>query len=278
MHAVGAMSHLPRMPRQDGRGGPGYATPPPPGPPDGGDPLRGGDHGGTPSREPAVTLPGAVVAMLVIIVLVHLARAQLTGRQDLSILLLFAFNPARYVDLYGVFPGGVAADVWTVFTYALLHGSWAHLLTNAIWLVAFGSAVARRFGALRFWLLSAAAAAGGAALHLAVHWSDFAPVVGASAAIAGLMAAAARFVFDIGGPMALRRVASDAAYRRPARSLTDTLANRTALAFIVVFFAVNVAVGVGGSAAGGSSVAWQAHLGGFLVGLLAFRLFDPVSR
>jgi membrane associated rhomboid family serine protease len=208
---------------------------------------------------------------------IELVRSLLPFRADLDILAWFAFIPIRYTTVYTGLPGGIAADVWTFVTYALLHGSWMHLVTNGFWLVAFGTPVARRFGAVRFWLFSAAAAAGGAAVHLAAHPGDVMPVVGASAAIAGMMSAAARFVFDAGGPLAsLRRQAGDEAYRRPARSLAATLSNRTVIVFIALFLLMNLAIGVGGTVAGGQAIAWEAHLGGFLIGFLAFRLFDPV--
>lgn len=222
-------------------------------------------------------IPGAVVAMLALLVVVQIGRGALSFGADFVLLTWFAFIPARYSPEWVGFPGGLAADVWTFVTYALLHGSWTHLIMNGVWLVAFGAAVAKRFGPLRFWIFSAVAAAGGAGLHLAVHFGDEVPVVGASAAVAGLMAGAARFVFDGGGPVPMR-AATDPAYWRPARSLLETLANRRALAFIGIFFLINLAIGVFGTVAGGIAIAWEAHLGGFLVGLLAFRLFDPVKR
>lgn len=230
------------------------------------------------TAEPALLLPQPVVAMLVLIVVIHTARTFLSDQQDILVQMWLAFIPARYDDAYYGFPGGVAADVWTFVTYAVLHGSWVHLITNAVWLVAFGSAVARRFGAARFWVFSIAAAAGGSALHLALHFGEPIPVVGASAAIAGQMAAASRFVFDANGPLVLRRQGDDAVYRRPARTLGDTFRNRTALIFIVAWFAINLAVGLGSSVSGGLAIAWEAHIGGFLVGLLLFRYFDPVPR
>ena len=67
----------------------------------------------------------------------------------------FAFVPARYdasALTDGILPGGSGAEVWTFFTYALLHADWTHLGFNAVWLLAFASPVARRFGALRFLL------------------------------------------------------------------------------------------------------------------------------
>lgn len=265
------MSHIPRIPNQDDRddGSSVYSfrRPPSPSPPP------------PPASEPAIMVPAAVVVCIAILTLVQLGRETLSFQEDFQVLLWLAFIPARYSAEWTGFPGGLAADVWTFVTYALLHGSWTHLISNAIWLVAFGAAVARRFGALRFWLFSIASAAGGAGLHLAFHFGEEIPVVGASAAVAGLMAGACRFVFDGGGPLRMRRGGDDAAYRLPARGLVDTFRNKSAVAFIAIFFGINLAIGLGGSAmAGGVSIAWEAHLGGFLVGLLAFRLFDPVRR
>jgi membrane associated rhomboid family serine protease len=52
------------------------------------------------------------------------------------------------------------------------------------------------------------------------------------------------------------------------------------LGFLGIWFGVNIIFGVGSIAIGadGASVAWQAHIGGFLAGLLLFSLFDPVPR
>lgn len=230
-------------------------------------------------REPLFMMPGVVVTLVVVLAGIQLIRAQLPPETDLYFVLAwFAFVPARYTDTFGMFPGGFGADVWTFVTYALLHGSWLHLASNAVWLVAFGSAVARRFGTLRFVVFFAVAAAAGAALHLALHQGEPTPVVGASAAIAGLMAAAARFVFDAGGPMAMSRSGDEAAFRRPARSLLKTLENRSAVFFIAIFFGINLLTGVGSTLSGGVAIAWEAHLGGFLAGLVMFRWFDPVPR
>jgi membrane associated rhomboid family serine protease len=64
----------------------------------------------------------------------------------------------------------------------------------------------------------------------------------------------------------------------PALSLTRSLRDPRVLGFLAVWFGVNIVFGVGSIAIGseGASVAWQAHIGGFLAGLLLFSLFDPV--
>jgi membrane associated rhomboid family serine protease len=146
-----------------------------------------------------------------------------------------------------------------------------------VWLLAFGSPVARRFGSLRFMAFMAMTAAAGAATHLVTHFGELLPMVGASAAISGAMAAATRFVFQRGGPLEMWRD-RDEACRVPAAPLSVSLRDPRVIAFLLVWFGVNILFGVFSMGMPGveQSIAWQAHIGGFLAGLLAFAAFDPV--
>src|SRR5674536_302015 len=114
-------------------------------------------------REPLFNIPPVIVAVLAVLALIHAARTYvLTGDQDVELLFAFAFIPARYdtsVVLGGALPGGFGAQLWTFVTYSLIHADWTHLGVNAVWLLPFGSAVARRFGALRFLAFFAVTAA-----------------------------------------------------------------------------------------------------------------------
>jgi membrane associated rhomboid family serine protease len=233
-------------------------------------------------REPAFNIPPVIVAVLAVLALVHAVRVfVLTPGQDNELLWLLAFNPMRYgmgllppADL----PGGLGAQVWTFVTYALLHASWIHLGVNAIWFLPFGSAVARRFGALRFLIFFAVTAAAGALAHLFAYGGQNAPVIGASAAISGTMAGAMRFAFQRGGPLSFWRTGGDADFRVPAAPLSRVLREPAVLVFLVVWFAINLLFGLislPSGMGGGEVVAWQAHVGGFLAGLLLFSWFDP---
>lgn len=231
-------------------------------------------------REPLFNVPTVIVALLALFALIHGAREYLlSDPQDLQLLLTFAFIPARYdcsLLLQG-WPGGIGGDVWSFVTYSLLHANWMHLGVNAIWFLPFGSAVARRFGALRFLLFYAVAAAAGAAAHLATHAGEQYPMIGASAAVSGTMAAAMRFAFQRGGPLGMLRGDDENAYRVPALPLSGVLRDGRVLLFLVVWFGINIIFGAGSfpTLTGGESVAWQAHVGGFLAGLLLFSWFDP---
>lgn len=236
----------------------------------------------TKPREPIFNVPAALVATLVVLCLVHVVRTYvLTAEQDFDLVVLFAFIPARYEPSIfngGLFPGGVGAQVWTFFTYALLHADITHLGMNSLWLLPFGSALARRFGAVRFIIFLLVTAAAGAAAHLVTHLSDRTVVIGASAAVSGTMAAAIRFAFQPGGPLGGGGWQSDR--HVPAAPLSTALRDPRVLAFVGVWFAANLLFGIGAvSLTGGDeSVAWQAHIGGFVAGLVLFAAFDPVGK
>jgi membrane associated rhomboid family serine protease len=123
-------------------------------------------------------------------------------------------------------------------------------------------------------------AAAGALAHLLTHEHAIAPMIGASASVSGAMAAAIRFAFVKGSFLSFSRGDADEAARVPALSLLRALRDPRVLGFLAVWFGVNIIFGMGSIAIGseGASVAWQAHIGGFVAGLILFALFDPVPR
>ncbi len=235
-------------------------------------------------REPLFNLPAVIVALLGVLAFIHGVRDWvLTPDQDIHVLIDFAFIPARYdlsPVLGGPVPGGTGAAIWSFVTYSFLHGSWMHLGINAVWLMAFGTPVARRFGTARFLAFYAVTAVAGAGMHLLTNAGSVAPMIGASASISGAMAASMRFAFQRGGPLGgMWRTNDDDAYRVPALSLIGVLSDARVLLFVGVWFGVNILFGLWSTPVFGGedqAVAWQAHIGGFLAGLLLFSWFDPV--
>jgi membrane associated rhomboid family serine protease len=233
-------------------------------------------------REPILMLPSALTAYVLLIAIIHL-RVLLPVDWEEWTVDVFGFIPKRYdTTLLDVtFPGGAGARVWTFVTYSLLHANLSHIGFNVLWLLPFGSALARRFGPLRFYLFMAVTAAAGALAHLVTHEHALAPMIGASASVSGTMAAAMRFAFVKGSFLSFSRGDADAAAKVPALSLWRALRNGRVLAFLAIWFGVNIIFGIGSLAVGmeeGQSVAWQAHIGGFFAGLILFALFDPVPR
>ena len=252
-------------------------------------------------REPIFNIPRPVVGCIGVFFAIHSLRAFLPTESDFLLLLQFAFIPGQWTVAWdpsklpealrqagsqGPLAEAAARSalarfilsrpgpsLWSVLTYALLHGSWMHVLLNSVWLAAFGTPVARRCGAVRFILLGVAAALGGAIAHWTAHPLSVAPMIGASAAVSGMMAAAARFIFAaVPG-----RHRADYSHHGPRQSLLGLIGNRQAALFLGLWFATNLLFGVAATPLGivDSSIAWEAHIGGFLVGLLLFPLLDP---
>jgi membrane associated rhomboid family serine protease len=190
---------------------------------------------------------------------------------------LSASAPTNAAERLAIAVSGGRGVYLTLITYALLHGGWTHLAINGLTLTAFGAPVARRFGDARFLLFLAGCAIAGALAHDAFHRFDATPVVGASAAISGTMAAVVRFAFNPGSRLGENGAMSG---RGPeAASLAELGGNRQAMFFLVVWFGVNFLLGVFPEVGGVSeTVAWEAHMGGFLFGLLTFGAFDRFGR
>ena len=232
-------------------------------------------------REPILTLPGALTAYVALLAVIHL-RVLLPPDLEYWTIEAFGFIPRRYDPtlLATPFAGGSGAKVWTFVTYSLLHANFSHIAFNVLWLLPFGSAVARRFGATRFFLFMAVTAVAGAMAHLVTHEHAIAPMIGASASVSGAMAAAIRFAFVRGSFLSFTRGDADAAAQVPALPLMRALRDPRVLGFLAIWFGVNIVFGIGSVGVGAEdvNVAWQAHIGGFFAGLLLFSLFDPIPR
>jgi len=145
----------------------------------------------------------------------------------------------------------------TAFTALFLHGSWPHALLNAASALAFGTPVARCLG-LRargvavFVVFYLACGVLANLAFAALHPGDPSPLVGASGAVSGLMAAAARLI--------------------AGRGRLGSILSAPVIGMGAAWLAVNVLAAVTGFAPGanGASVAWEAHLAGFLAGVLLF--------
>ncbi len=223
--------------------------------------------------QPIFNVPAPVLVLLALFALIHAGRGLLSPQQDLAFLIEMAFIPARYVN--GLFHSGI--EGFTSFvTYNFLHGDLAHLGVNAVWMLAMGSAVAKRVGGLRFLLFSFICGLFAALAHLVTHFGEIVPVIGASGAISGYMAAAIRFVFSVPNDARGAGMLHENVRAIPLKSLPDALRDGRVIAILAIWFLTNVLSGLGIISLGGNEnpIAWEAHIGGFVAGLLLFSLFD----
>jgi len=226
-------------------------------------------------RTPIFNAPSVVLGALFVIVVVHVARLLLPEELDARVVLALAFIPARYDGYAAALPGGLVSAVTSFLSHALVHANAAHLLLNGAWLLAFGGAVAARVGAVRFLGFASFCAVAAATTFLCANWGLLAPMIGASGAVAGLMAASIRLLFsaiDQGGFALLRT--NPRAVR--LMGLAETFGDRRILAVTGIWIVINALAAIGLSVPEpGGAIAWEAHLGGYFAGLVTFGLFGP---
>lgn len=177
----------------------------------------------------------------------------------------------NFINTWGLVP----AQFWTnpqvawitIFTSMFLHGGWFHIVSNMWILFIFGDNVEDRMGSGRylvFYLLSGVAAA---LLQAFLLPESSVPMVGASGAIAGVLGAYL-LLFPRARILSLVPI-----------FFIFTLIEIPAVVFLLFWFASQLFSGflsLAGSS--GSGVAWWAHIGGFVFGLLSVFLFAKRGR
>src|ERR1041385_6953893 len=213
-------------------------------------------------RQPFLRAPAVVLLLIGLLLAAHAARVIFFPDLAPQLLYQYGFVPARYSHEYlsshFMNGGNVVERAIPFVSYMLLHADWTHVALNSIWLLPFGSMVARRYGGLLFLLLFLVCGIAGAAVHLALNWNSTSPVIGASAAISGMMGVAFRVIPG------------------PPEAPLHPLFSRPVLLFSVVWVVINIVAGVTGFGAGpGVHLgAWEAHMGGYFAGLLLAGPFD----
>jgi len=152
---------------------------------------------------------------------------------------------------------------WTPLTHMFLHVGWVHVGMNTLALVALGPAIAQRFGrdafgGLLFLIFFVVCGLAGGAAFLLLAPPNV-PAVGASGAIFGLWGAVARLAAP--GQVELAPLFSRGVAQQIGSAIISNL--------LVVAFAAAFGLASG---AGIIGIAWQAHLGGFVAGILLIQL------
>ncbi len=170
--------------------------------------------------------------------------------------------PSNIVQIFS------SGDIWqpeliTFITAMFLHGGWLHVLGNMLFLWVFGDNVEDRLGHLRYLFFYLSVGVAAAIAHI---WTDpfsSIPVVGASGAVAGILGAYL-ITFPRARVLALVPVI-----------FFFTITEIPAVIFLVLWFILQLFSGVASLGGGVSSVAWWAHIGGFLAGALLIKLIAP---
>jgi membrane associated rhomboid family serine protease len=194
------------------------------------------------------TLPVVTYALIVFNILFFLVEL---GAGD-SFIVTWSFIPARFLAN----PGG---DFLTIFTSMFMHAGWVHIGGNMLYLWIFGDNVEDRFGHLQYLVFYLICGIAATFAQLAFSIGSSIPSLGASGAIAGVLGA-----YLLLFPQ-----------RRVTVLLGYGVTQMPALIVIGLWFVLQLFSGIGSiaGAADTGGVAYMAHIGGFIAGLvLAFIL------
>jgi len=185
----------------------------------------------------------------------------------------------RFLFHYGVVPAAVfawpqsdlpfAAVIVPFFTSMFLHGGWLHLIGNMWYLWIFGDNVEDRLGHFTFLLFYLLCGLGAGIVHTILNYYSDVPSIGASGAIAGVLGA---YVVSYPGARVLTLV--------PIFIFIQFIEIPALIVlgfwFIMQFFYGAAALAAATANTGG--VAWWAHVGGFLLGMILVGLFPRKDR
>lgn len=192
--------------------------------------------------------PWAVVtwSLILINVVIFVIDINATDDTQLAILRDYAMIPAAINGKVTL--GGSLPPIISVFTYMFLHGSWSHIIGNMLFLWVFGDNIEDAMGSVRFLFFYFLCGAAGGLLHLVIYPDSAVPLIGASGAVAGVVAAY----------LMLRPCA------KVIVLLFGFIPFRIGSAYVLGFWALAQVWNV--ISPGKGDTAWWAHIGGLLVG------------
>ncbi len=224
---------------------------------------------------PVLNVPVVVLIVIGLLFAIH-GLLQWGGLSwQVSAQYAFAFIPIRFT--YSIFPQIKGSAYWSMLTYGLLHADWTHLGFNSLWLLIFSKPVALRLGTLRYLLVLISSVFAGAVAGLIVHWGEFVIMVGISAGVSGVMAAAIPIMYARGA-MSGMATHDNLQHIKPLTPI-QIFTQRTPLLFTLLWIGLTMFTATSQYLNGVAFleervVAWEAHLGGFLAGLFLFYLLD----
>jgi membrane associated rhomboid family serine protease len=217
---------------------------------------------------PRAARPLLVLSLIVVNALVFLWTLSLSPRALRAVLVQYALIPARYTHpalarAVGLDPN----DYWPLITDALLHGGWLHIIFNMWFLWIFGPAMEARFGRLGFLLLYLGGAIAASAVFIVSDPNGVTPVLGASGAIAAVLAAYA-VIYPAERVITIVPIL-----------FIPLFIPVPAILFALIWFGLQIWQGTTemGHPTMANGIAWWAHIGGFAFGAVFALIVRLVS-
>ncbi|NOS35460.1 MAG: rhomboid family intramembrane serine protease [Deltaproteobacteria bacterium] len=205
---------------------------------------------------PRSTFPFITIAIILINIIVFVYQLSIGDWGERLFIVRAGAIPYEISHLRDLHPPNLVPIPFTIFTALFIHGGIAHLAGNMIYLWIFGDNIEDRLGHLRFLLFYLIAGMLATLAHVLLAPASHSPMIGASGAIAGILGA-----YLILFP---RATVSTLIFL----FIFIDIVKIPALVFLVLWFAFQLM-----SSGHGGNIAWYAHIGGFIAGVILIKLF-----
>ncbi len=212
-------------------------------------------------NNPTRTLPVVTVGFIIINTLAFLFQFSLGPDRGQQFVLQLGIIPWEISHLHNHPESSAIPPIASLFTAMFLHGGWMHLIGNMLYLWIFGNNIEDAMGHFRFVIFYSLTGLAASFTHIMIGPDSTVPMIGASGAISGVL----------GGYLVL--------YPRAEVSTLlflgwyIRLIEIPALVVLGFWFALQVFEGFLSLGIGGG-VAWFAHIGGFLAGIILVKIFE----
>jgi membrane associated rhomboid family serine protease len=210
-----------------------------------------------------LTTPFLTVLIILVNLLVWFYQLSLGPQTGERFLFLLGMIPGRLQLALESPEAPLAAALVPLFTSMFLHGGWLHFLGNMWYLWVFGDNVEDRLGHARFLFFYIACGLGAGLIHTLFNWNSTVPAVGASGAISGVLGAYFVFYPHVRVTTLIPLLFFFFTVQLPAVVL---------LGFWFLMQFLNGIGSLGRGLSGG--VAWWAHIGGFVLGMILGKILQ----
>ncbi len=208
------------------------------------------------------TFPIVNLTIIVLNILIYFMEVSFEPYQLNQIYYAFGLVPAEVMNT--IFTGTSLTPVLVSFVTAMfIHGGWLHVIGNMLFLWVFGDNVEDRLGHLKYLLFYLVAGAAGSLAHIISNPFSTVPIVGASGAVAGVLGAYI-IAFPRSRVLALVPI-----------FIIFTLMEIPAVVFIALWFVLQLFNGVLSLGGNAQTVAYWAHVGGFIMGAILIKTMSP---
>ncbi|MBF7082187.1 rhomboid family intramembrane serine protease [Desulfallas sp. Bu1-1] len=208
------------------------------------------------------TFPVVNLAIIILNLVIYFKEVTVEPYRLNQIFYTYGLIPADVLNT--IFTGAPLTPVLINFiTATFIHGGWVHVIGNMLFLWVFGDNVEDRLGHFKYLLFYLLAGIAGGVVHVITNPASTIPVVGASGAVAGVLGAYI-IAFPRSRILALVPII-----------IIFTLMEIPAVIFIALWFFIQLFNGVASLGGAANPVAWWAHVGGFLMGMLLIKMMAP---